>query len=136
VEDIQTLSLALSSCSGRACELSVGAPLWLPPRHPRALAVEIHDPSGELAHLQRELSAALARAVDWHPGHRRFRAHLTVARLRGRETLPGVVGEVPGPATPQLRFTPRSFTLYRSWLHPEGAAYEALTTQPLEPEAG
>jgi len=83
VEEIEELSFAVTSCSGEVDELSVGAPLWLPPRHPRALAVEIHDASGELERLQRELTAALRDAVDWQPGHRRFRAHLTVARVRG-----------------------------------------------------
>jgi 2'-5' RNA ligase len=139
VEEIETLALTLAGCSGRAAELSVGAPLWLPPRRPRALAVEIHDPSGELARLQHELSGALARAVDWQPGHRRFRAHLTVARIRtpqggtgGRE---GFSGEMPGPATPPLKFTARSFTLYRSFLDPEGASYEPLASQSLEADA-
>jgi 2'-5' RNA ligase len=132
VEEIDALSAALASCEGRAHELSVGAPLWLPPRRPHALAVEIHDPSGELERLQRELSAALRRAVDWEPERRRFRAHLTVARIRGRGAP--ARGEVPGPVTPPLRFAVRTLTLYRSWLHPAGASYEALATQPLAEE--
>ena len=46
-------------------ELSVGAPLWLPPRRPRNLAVEIHDdPDGGLERLQRELVAELGRVVS------------------------------------------------------------------------
>ena len=125
------LSAAVSSCTGRVHELSVGAPLWLPPRRPHALSVEIHDPSGELGRIQRELSDALQRAVDWEPQRRRFRAHLTVARIRGRGTP---APEVAVPATPPLRFAARSLTLYRSWLHPAGATYEALATQPLVPE--
>jgi len=134
VEEIEELSFAVTSSSGEVDELSVGAPLWLPPRHPRALAVEIHDASGELERLQRELTAALRDAVDWQPGHRRFRAHLTVARIRGRDVpaamLPGALG---GAATPPLQFAPRSLTLYRSRLDPSGATYEALASRPLAP---
>ena len=113
-------------------ELSVGAPVWLPPRRPRNLAVEIHDPEGGLEQLQRELVAELGRVVTWEPERRRFRAHLTVARVRGREPLlelPAGPQEVQ--ATPFLRFQPQALTLYRSWLQPSGARYEALATRPL-----
>ena len=113
-------------------ELSVGAPLWLPPRRPRNLTVEIHDPEGELEQLQRELVAELGRVVAWEPERRRFRAHLTVARVRGREPLLGLPeGSQDVPATPFLRFQPQSLTLYRSWLGAGGARYEALATRPL-----
>ena len=136
VEEIEELSFAVTSCSGEVDELSVGAPLWLPPRHPRALAVEIHDASGELERLQRELTAALRDAVDWQPGHRRFRAHLTVARIRGRDVPAAVLaGALGGAATPPLQFAPRSLTLYRSRLDPSGATYEALASRPLAPGA-
>jgi len=136
VEEIEELSFAVTSSSGEVDELSVGAPLWLPPRHPRALAVEIHDASGELERLQRELTAALRDAVDWQPGHRRFRAHLTVARVRGRDVPAAVLaGALGGAVTPPLRFAPRSLTLYRSRLDPSGATYEALASRPLAPGA-
>jgi len=136
VEEIEELSFAVTSSSGEVDELSVGAPLWLPPRHPRALAVEIHDASGELERLQRELTAALRDAVDWQPGHRRFRAHLTVARVRGRDVPAAVLaGGLGGAATPPLQFAPRSLTLYRSRLDPSGATYEALASRPLAPGA-
>ena len=136
VEEIEELSFAVTSSSGEVDELSVGAPLWLPPRHPRALAVEIHDASGELERLQRELTAALRDAVDWQPGHRRFRAHLAVARVRGRDVPAAVLaGALGGAVTPPLRFAPRSLTLYRSRLDPSGATYEALASRPLAPGA-
>jgi len=136
VEEIEELSFAVTSSSGEVDELSVGAPLWLPPRHPRALAVEIHDASGELERLQRALTAALRDAVDWQPGHRRFRAHLTVARIRGRDVPAAVLaGALGGAATPPLQFAPRSLTLYRSRLDPSGATYEALASRPLAPGA-
>ena len=35
------------------------------------------------------------------------------------------------PATPTLSFTPEAVVLYRSWLTPEGAVYEALASSEL-----
>src|SRR5437016_4113004 len=65
-----------------APELSLGAPLWLPPKRPRALAVEVRDDSGALLRLQGALAEALAGTIDWQPERRRFKAHITVARMR------------------------------------------------------
>ncbi len=115
-------------------ELAVGAPLWLPPRRPRTLSLEIHDRDGELERLQRELVAEVRGVVAWEPERRRFRAHLTVARVRGRESHLGSPGEpIALPATPALSFRPESLTLYRSFLEPSGARYEALASRPLGP---
>jgi RNA 2',3'-cyclic 3'-phosphodiesterase len=127
VAEIEALSLAIEACEQEVGELSVGAPLWLPPRRPRALAVEVHDREGRLADLQRSLAAALARASGWEPERRRFRAHVTLARVRQGE------GEAsaPLPATPQLRFAPLRLALYRSWLAPAGAEYERLAAREL-----
>lgn len=144
VAEIEPLAAALGSCTAPVGELSVGAPLRLPPRRPRALAVEIHDRDGELASLQRDVSDALAGASSWEPEQRRFRAHITLARMRAdtttvRETTVRErrsAGEPPPlPPTPQLRFTPGSIVLYRSWLDPAGATYEVLATCDL-PLAG
>ncbi|HUH80430.1 MAG TPA: RNA 2',3'-cyclic phosphodiesterase [Solirubrobacteraceae bacterium] len=132
VEEIDTLVAVPCASTTEVGELSVGAPLWLPPRRPGNLAVEIHDEDGELERLQRELAGELERVVGWEPGRRRFRAHLTVARVRGREPLlagPGDPAAVP--VTPALRFQPESVTLYRSFLEPSGARYEALASRPL-----
>ena len=63
-------------------ELALGAPAWLPPRRPRALAVEIGDPEGALRSLQGLLAADIAATIDWQPGTQRFRPHVTVARMR------------------------------------------------------
>ncbi len=136
VEEIQMLSALVESCAQPPMgQASIGAPLWLPPRHPRALAVEVHDDSGTLAQLHRivsaDLSAAgLASAAPTHgAGHRAFRPHVTVARLR-QGTAPRERGLEP---TPQLSFLPQRLVLYRSWLSPEGASYEALASSPMTP---
>jgi 2'-5' RNA ligase len=122
-------------------ELTLGAPLWLPPRRPRALAVELHDdPFGALQTLHDVVAQTLATVCELdlepptaHAGGggagrrargRRFRPHVTVARMRA--------GDAPLerglPATPALSFAPRSVTLYRSWLTPAEAVYEGLST--------
>ena len=133
VEEIDELAGVPAATTAEVGELSVGAPLWLPPRRPRNLTVEIHDHEGELERLQRELVGELRRVIDWEPERRRFRAHLTVGRVRGREALSAASGgAIDLPATPALRFRPESLTLYRSWLEPSGARYEALAGRPLE----
>jgi RNA 2',3'-cyclic 3'-phosphodiesterase len=117
-----------SACAVPVGELSLGAPLWLPKRRPRALAVELHDDAeGALESLRDALVRALATAGDIVPERRRFRPHVTVARLRPREA-PSERGL---PATPNLSFAPGSVTLFRSWLTPTEAVYEGLATHAL-----
>jgi 2'-5' RNA ligase len=124
--DIETIPVVLRECATPTGELTVGAPLWLPPRRPRALAVELHDPSEELTRLHEALAAALAAPTT---GSRRFRPHITLARMRE--------GAAPRdrelPPTPPLVFTPTELVLYRSWLDPEGATYEPLASVTLVP---
>ena len=130
VEEIEAIGAVLSDLPAHVGRLSVGAPLWLPPRRPRALAVEIHDCGDALARLHRALIGSISEAVDWEPERRRFRAHITVARMppaagRDRRSADARSGL---PATPQLDFVPDALVLYRSRLAPAGATYEALTT--------
>ena len=150
VAEIELLAEVVAAGAERACELSVGAPLWLPPRRPRTLAVEIHDHGGQLAIVGEQLAAALASVGGWEPERRRFRPHVTVARTRGgagagrraRARRPAGGGasaaespEQQLPATPQLRFAAGEVVLYRSWLAPEGASYEALASGALDAAA-
>jgi RNA 2',3'-cyclic 3'-phosphodiesterase len=130
VGEIEEIGSVLSNCAERVGELSLGAPLWLPPRRPRALAVEVHDPDGGLARLHGAVGRALADATGWQAERRGFKAHITVARMRGR-AAPRRASQAPEsalPATPPLSFTPASIVLYRSWLSPAGASYQALAT--------
>jgi RNA 2',3'-cyclic 3'-phosphodiesterase len=144
VSEIETIADALENCATSVGELALGAPLWLPPRHPRVLAVEVHDRDGGLERLHGAVCGALADATDWQPERRRFKAHITVARVRGarRErgrrrprrgegasaSAPERVSEPSLPATPQMRFTPAAVVLYRSFLSRSGASYEALAS--------
>lgn len=155
VAEIDALAAALEQCElPRAGELSLGAPLWLPPRNPRSLALEIGDGNGDgwLEHLQRVIVEAFAQAITWEPDRRRFRAHVTVARIgRGKPSRSSRASSPGGrrstaskgggeeadargpflPPTPQLSFTPGAAVLYRSWLERQGASYEALATREL-----
>ena len=133
VEEIETIGAAVSACAGYVGEVSVGAPLWLPPRRPRALAVEVHDRGGGLASLYEAVSSETSRAIDWEPERRRFRAHITVARMRESRRRHAIAEGARLPATPQLRFTPESLVLYRSWLSRAGASYEPLVARVLVP---
>jgi len=133
VGEIEAVDSALATCEGEVGELSLGAPLWLPPRRPHALAVEVRDLAGELARLHQAVSGALARATAWEPERRRFRAHITVVRVGGAGARRTAWREERLPATPQLSFTPTALVLYRSRLSPAGASYEAITTRALPP---
>jgi RNA 2',3'-cyclic 3'-phosphodiesterase len=140
VGEIAALAAAVGSYEGPACELSLGAPLWLPARRPRALAVEVRDREGELARVQSDLSETLVRAGSWEPERRRFRAHITLLRIgRGAYAPRGSRGDrapaalPPLPATPGLEFAPEAIVLYRSWLDADGAGYEPLARNELVP---
>jgi 2'-5' RNA ligase len=138
--EIATLSAALGACvedigdRALADELSVGAPIWLPPKRPHALAVELHDRSGGLAALQASLTRGLSEASDWEPERRRFRPHVTLVRMRAGTDPGRGAGERPLlPPTPQLSFTPESVVLYRSLPAAGGTAYDPLETCVLGP---
>lgn len=110
--------------------LELGAPLWLAPRRPHVLTVELADPSGALSALQSALGASLAHALGIAPEGRPFRPHVTVARVRRgaaprRDRLPDPAWE---PADP---FAGEAVTLFRSHLGRGPARYESLLRVPL-----
>lgn len=119
-------SLLSEFADREAPPLAVGAPVQLPPRRPRAFAVEVRPLDSGLARLQRDVAAALEPALGLHE-RRTFRPHVTVARLR-RDFHPGD----PPPPTPALEFEAEALTLYRSHLLSEGAEYEPLSTWPFD----
>ncbi len=126
---------------GRARMRAVGGGAAVAAAAPAARAGG-RDPrsGGELARLQERVSGALAGVSGWRPERRRFRPHITLARVRGRvggsrqaADRASARADRPGrelslPATPRLSFTPEAIVLYRSWLAPEGANYEALAS--------
>ncbi|NQU61156.1 MAG: RNA 2',3'-cyclic phosphodiesterase [Rhodospirillales bacterium] len=89
------------------------------------------EKSEPLSHLQAKVAVALER-TGFEPEHRKFKPHITLARLKG-----GKVPEVAqylqfhgsfavGP------FRVAHFTLFRSYLGNGGSHYEALVEYPLK----
>jgi RNA 2',3'-cyclic 3'-phosphodiesterase len=111
-----------------AALLSVERAVWLPPRRPRVLALELADDGGRLADMQAALSADL-KAGGWYtPESRPFFAHVTVARVsRGARVRPVEL------AAPTVEpFVGSRVTLFRSRLSPAGAHYEPLASADLD----
>jgi 2'-5' RNA ligase len=136
VGEVAAIEDALATCAEPVGELEIGAPVWLPPRRPRALAVEVRDDAeGSLATLHGGLLDTLAQACGFaEERQRRLLAHITVARMRDSHNAGRrAAGEPLLPPTPQLSFVPTSIVLYRSWLSPAGAVYEALASRTLAP---
>jgi 2'-5' RNA ligase len=123
--------IAAAACGGlsaeRAPRLSLGDSRWLPPRRPRVLAVELHDPDGALGRVQAVLSDSLAAGGWYQPEKRAYLAHVTVARVaRGGRAPRGSL-----PTLPSLEFQATRVTVFRSRLFRSGARYEPLATVDL-----
>jgi 2'-5' RNA ligase len=146
IGEVETIAAALAAPPAQSVELHVGAPLWLPPRRPRALALELHDRTGALTEMHASVRDALAGVIDWQPERRRFRPHVTVARIgRGGDRRARAAGRRRGRSgddgapshdlvlapSPQLSFAVGELVLYRSLLSREGARYEAIATRAL-----
>ncbi len=108
--------------SQRRPSLSVGAPMWLPPRRPRVLAVKVEDRDGDLAEVQGALSRELQSGGWYVPETRPFLGHVTVGRVARGARL----ASVELPPQPQPSFEGSTVTLFRSRLGPGGARYEPL----------
>lgn len=110
--------------------LTVGEALWLPPRRPRVLTVELSERAGSdgrLAAVQSALAGALEAGGFYEPERRPFLAHVTVARVQ-RDARPRREDIAP---PERIRFTADTVSLYRSRLGQGPARYQALTSVPL-----
>ncbi len=123
VEEIAAIAAACNVVQGEpVAELVIGGAIWLPPRRPGVLAVDLEDRGGALGRVQAALSDAL-RSGGWYvPEKRPFLAHVTLARVRKgarvrREKLPAPAAET---------LLGSTVTLYRSHLGAGGAHYEPL----------
>jgi 2'-5' RNA ligase len=114
LDDIEPAREAIRAAAGpvNAVPLALGAALWLSPRRPHVLTIELEDPTGALARLQAGVTEALVDAVGYAPERRRFRPHVTVARVRHGAT-PRRSGL---PDAPSAAFAGEAVTLYRSHL--------------------
>jgi RNA 2',3'-cyclic 3'-phosphodiesterase len=122
LDDIDPAREAVRAVALPVPDLALGDALWLSPRRPHVLTVEVVDPAGALVALQARVVEALAEAVGFEPERRRFRPHVTVARVRH-----GAVPRRRGlPEAPSASFAGEALTLYRSWLGRGPARYEPL----------
>ena len=122
LDDVGPLSELVEGFEGAgAPELSTGAALWLSPRKPHVLTVAVNDETGALAGLHASVWDGLEE-LGFEREERRFRPHLTVARVRHGWTPPGAAL----PPTPALDLDVRGVTLMRSFLGGGPARYEAL----------
>ena len=76
-------------------ELAFGEPVWLPPRRPRVLAVELDDHAGRLVQAQGALSEVLATGGWYEPERRSYLPHVTMARLKAATVFSGAFQEAP-----------------------------------------
>ncbi|HVM45394.1 MAG TPA: RNA 2',3'-cyclic phosphodiesterase [Candidatus Thermoplasmatota archaeon] len=100
-------------------------------RRPRVVWVGVRDPKPMVA-LALRTREALARAG--HPGDDKdFRAHLTLARVKGERDIQELVRFLRAHGQDELpSVRVRETRLYKSVLGPGGPTYEALATAPLE----
>jgi RNA 2',3'-cyclic 3'-phosphodiesterase len=124
LDEIGPLSeLVESLAEWPAPALSTGAALWLSPRKPHVLTVAVNDETAALGALHTTVWDGL-EDLGYEREERRFRPHLTVARVRHGWSAPTALGL---PPTPQLDLDVRGVTLMRSFLGGGPARYEALT---------
>lgn len=123
IEPLRALVEASTAGIGGVAGLALGAPLWLPRRRPRVLALALEDRHGQLGELQGRLAERLVADGWYEPELRPYLPHVSVARVRGGTSVPRGV-ELP--PVPPLGFDGAAVTLYRSRLASSGARYEPL----------
>jgi 2'-5' RNA ligase len=126
LDEIEPLSALVSGWEGHpAPALSTAGALWLSPRRPHVLTVAIDDAGGVLGAVHAGVWDAL-EALGHERERRRFRPHLTVARVRHGWSAPrGALAPAP-----ERELTATGLTLFRSWLGGGPARYEALARAP------
>ena len=127
VEELAAVGAAVSSAVGGlgAARMRVAGVKPVPPRRPRLFAFDLADPDGRAGEVQAAVSEALTAGGFYEPERRPFWPHVTFARVRARGRGGGRVAALDS-APPDVAFTARHVTLYRSHLSPRGARYEAL----------
>lgn len=101
-------------------------------RHGQAVAMTA-DGGPELHTLQSRIQSRV-RGAGLTPERRRFRPHVTLARIGGRANPAPLVALLTGAALGP--FTCHAFALYASTLRPDGALHEELARYPLSDPPG
>jgi 2'-5' RNA ligase len=133
--EVDALGRLVMACAAPVAELSLGPPVWLPPRRPRVLAIELVNGASDLTALQARVAETLAGRAGYEPESRPYRPHVTVARVRSGARLTRADQQLPdGPASSP--FEGAALTLYRSRLRREGALYEPAARAELRGSSG
>src|ERR687885_345363 len=80
LDDIEPAREAVRAVAAPVPDLALGEVLWLSPRRPHVLTVEVVDPAGALVALQARVVEALADAVGFEPKRPPIRPPLPLAR--------------------------------------------------------
>lgn len=138
IERAESALHAVADGSGPVRVELAPAPIGLPRRRPRVVALAAASPAAERLHdaLIAELEAAEQGASD----RRRYRPHLSVARVRGhpppRRAEEAVAGLAPCEGPGGHTFDAVRVALYRSELRSQGARYSLLADVELPRESG
>jgi RNA 2',3'-cyclic 3'-phosphodiesterase len=124
-EEIDALAVAVresaATVPAAGVPLALGEAAWFDPRRPRVLTVLLEDPAAALAPLHDGLWSRL-EALGHERERRRFRPHVTVARVRhGAKPRRLDVQTAPRLSCPAV-----AMTLFRSHLGGGPARYEEL----------
>jgi 2'-5' RNA ligase len=97
------------------------------PRRPRVIWVGVDEPSGTLAHLQRDVERAM-KPLGFAPEERKFHPHLTLGRVkRGTPGELRTLSEYISHGQAKIgEMQATSVSLIRSDLRPDGAVYTEL----------
>lgn len=125
-EDLPALGAAVEGCGELPGPLALGAPLWLSPRRPHVLTVEV---LGDVRDVYRRLLDGLRAAIGYEPERRELRPHVTVCRVR-RGERPRHRDPLPEPL-PAASFRAPAVALVRSHVGGGPARYETLVRHGL-----
>jgi 2'-5' RNA ligase len=132
IADIEKALEATAGSSGPMALAAKGIGVFPTVKKARVLWMGIAGETQLLFECQQNLDAQLA-PLGFTPGKRRFNAHLTLARAKGRldpHRLIRCMDTIGGfEAVP---FAARQITLYQSDLRPDGAVYTRLASKELE----
>ncbi len=122
----ELLEAVRSELAGAApCSVEFGAPHAFPSARQPRVVVLAAEPEAPLAALAERIERAVVK-LGFARESRRFRAHLTLGRVRSRR-LP----ELGPPAASAGRLAVGEVVLFRSDPAPDGARYTALASLPL-----
>lgn len=126
-EEAEAIHEGLQTLRSPAQRLTLSNGTVLGGRHGQAIALEA-DGGDDLTTLHNRVLSRL-RGAGIAPERRRFRPHVTLSRMGGRENA-GPVLAVLASATVGP-FVCDAVSLYASTLHPDGAVHEELSRYPL-----